>query len=253
MKQKENRARWGKRFLSAACLTVLVCALSACTPTVVGTEGTRTGGAVSAQPEENNPAPQTSAQTPAVSQSGSSLTDLLEPVKLPDEYLITYEVMEDEQLFTVTKGQDAEGRVYFQFGDETAVLFVPADGGRYQLYAPDTDGVFAPSGGNLYTAKYVETATADFMEYAQQSTSRFNGVAVLTGTQEVAGRPCDLYTFDVTVLNFTNQYTLAIDQETGACLLWQKVTGVSGHVTSEDGSFTCTEFSTENVELPISF
>lgn len=206
-------------------------------------------GTIATQPNTDPSTSQSATQAPATSSNSITIEDLLEPVTLPSEYLITYEVFEDEQLRTITRGRDADGRIYFSSGDEQ-MLFVPSSNGRYQLYEADAAGTFTLSGSNLYTAKYVETATAEFMEYAEQSTTRFNGVAAASGTQEVAGRVCDLYTFDVTVLNFTNQYTLAIDQETGACLLWQKVTGVSGYVTSENGSFQCTEFLTEQVELP---
>lgn len=251
MKQRKKRNRLRIIFVSVVCL-MMACALSACAPSSVSSGEIPTFGEVITQSGNSGPTPQANIQTSAVHPESNDLTDRLEPVKLPDEYLITYEVIEDEQIDTVTKGRDQEGRVYFRSGGEE-LLFVPSANGRYQEYRPDSDGKLSPFGSSLCTESYVETATAEFMEYAQQSTKRFNGIAELSGTQEIVGRLCDLYTFDVTVLNFSNQYSLAIDRETGTCLLWQQVTVVSGHVTSEGGSFACTEFFSTDVELPVSY
>ena len=254
-------------------IAALGCMMAACAPVVVTTGSSQAQAPASAQTTAApTQAPATSespvseatsvassaavnsaasaVQTPTITQAPASVAYLVNPVTLPQEYLITYEAIVDEKLHIVTKGQDAEGRIYFSSGKDE-MLFVPVSNGRYELWTPDTSGTFAATDEALCTANYVDTATAEFMEYAEQSRKRYNNLDASAGTQEVAGRLCDLYVFDVTISNFTNQFTLAVDQATGACLLNKQVSAVSGYVTEASGGFECTAFTTENVRLPV--
>ena len=249
-------------------IAALGCMMAACGSVVVTTGSSQAQAPASAQtttaptqapatlesPVSEAPSITSSAavnSAPAATQTSPTVSYLVNPVTLPQEYLITYEAIVDEKLHTVTKGRDAEGRIYFSSGKDE-MLFVPVSNDRYELWAPDATGTFVASDEALCTANYVDTATAEFMEYAEQSRKRYNNLDASAGTQEVAGRLCDLYVFDVTVSNFTNQFTLAVDQATGACLLSKQVSAVSGYVTEASGGFECTAFTTENVQLPAS-
>lgn len=263
-RQRTQKTVW-KRLAAIGCIATLGCVVAACSPVVVvrgGSQSTPVPApsvipAPSSPPAENpaataQPDASVIAQTPAPAQSPASVSYMVEPVTMPEVYLVTYETIVDEKLHTVTKGQDKDGRIYFASG-KNEMLFVPVSNGRYQTWTPDENDVFVVSDDELCTANYVATTTEEFMEYAEQSRKRFNNLDALTGTQEVAGRMCDQYTFDVTVSNFTNQFTLAVDQKTGACLLSKQVTAVGGYVTDASGGFECTAFTTENVQLPVTF
>lgn len=249
MNQQRNPGAWKKIFPAVSCLLVLVCALSACMPVVVVKGDSQMEAPATDQPVENSSAQQSETRVPASNQSSGKLTDLLELVDLPAEYLISYEILENGVIRTITKGQDKNGNIYYCSGSEEC--YYALEEGRYRLYKPDENGIFAADTSALYTAEHIDTTTSEFNEYLEQSNMQYNGVASLTGTEEIAGRTCDVYQFEVTVINFSNHYKLAIDQETGACMLWQQITDVSGHVTSQSGSFQCVQFTTKNVELPI--
>lgn len=178
-----------------------------------------------------------------------TLHTFLEPIKLPQEYLITYEVRNENAVWQVVKGQDADGRIYFRSGD-VEHLYVPVTK-DYQFYERDESGAFVVSGSSLYTTSSVDAATSEFTEYAEQSSSRYNGVATLTAEKEIAGRTCDVYNFQIAVVNFVKSYSLAVDPEISACLEWIDTQTISGHASSTNVNFLCTEFLTEQITLPV--
>ena len=174
-------------------------------------------------------------------------------VALPAQYSITYEVQKpsEDSISLVTKARDADGNVYFSSGD--AELLFLNDEGRYRLYEPDADGNFSESSsGKLYTADYIKTATADFTACAQPDVNANTPGFDETEGTTVAGRTCTVYENKIGVAGMNTTYVLQIDQETGACLGYNELTD-TGIFTSEPSKdvFSCTEFLTENVTLPV--
>ena len=174
-------------------------------------------------------------------------------VALPAQYSITYEVQKpgEDAITLVTKAQDGEGNVYYASGS-TEQLFLN-DGGRYQLYEKDADGNFSESSsGKLYTADYIKTATADFTACAQPDVNANTPGFDETEGTTVAGRTCTVYENKIGVAGMNTTYVLQLDQETGVCLGYNELTD-TGIFTSEPGKavFSCTEFLTEDVTLPV--
>ena len=170
-------------------------------------------------------------------------------VTLPNEYLITYEVaMENGTLETVTLGKDSDGYIYASNGTE-ALLFTPSGSG-YLEYKATVDGLFVQADDTLYTASYVEEATESVLAYAKKSNLRYSQSAKLSDTRTIAGRTCDLYTIDMQLGVYAMSDVMAVDQQTGACLVWVQSQSVDGYEIKSEGDFTCTLFQTENVELP---
>ncbi|MDD3411120.1 MAG: hypothetical protein PHY12_09970 [Eubacteriales bacterium] len=170
-------------------------------------------------------------------------------VTLPNEYLITYEVAtENGTLETVTLGKDSDGYVYANNGVE-ALLFAPSGSG-YLEYKATIDGLFVQAGDTLYTASYVEDATQSVLAYAKKSNLRYSQSAKLADTRILAGRACDLYTIDMQLGVYAMSDVMAVDQQTGVCLVWAQSQSVNGYEIKSEGDFTCTLFQTENVVLP---
>ena len=68
------------------------------------------------------------------------------------------------------------------------------------------------------------------------------------GTETIAGRTCDKFTFDAEFMNNTLGYEIWIDQSTGVCLKLQYDASIGGQ--SAGMTFECTEFLTSGVTLP---
>ncbi len=179
------------------------------------------------------------------------INDLLQPFKLPQEYLITYEIeSQNGKLIRITRGKDAEGRIYFNSLTEE-VLFIPSGRG-YQMYYADIDGTFVNLDQTRYTAKFVEETTQDFLHYAQKSAIRHSATAKHIGETQVAERSGKVYEINIKLSIFSQRYTFVIDDETGICLEWKSATNISDHDLTPGGNFTCIEFQTEDIRLPIS-
>ncbi len=176
--------------------------------------------------------------------------DLLQPAQLPEEYLITYEIeSKSGRLIQITRGKDADGRIYFNSPTEE-LLFVPSGGG-YQMYYADIDGNFIDLDQAVYTPKFVEETTQEFLQYAQKSSVRHSGTAKYTGDTQIAGRDCRVYEIRMKLSIFSQRYTFVIDNETGVCVEWKSAANIRGFDLTPGGNFTCIEFRTEDVRLPI--
>ncbi|MCL2615593.1 MAG: hypothetical protein FWD30_02210 [Dehalococcoidia bacterium] len=68
------------------------------------------------------------------------------------------------------------------------------------------------------------------------------------GTQTIAGRNCDKYTYQIAGWGVAYKQVVCIDKQTGVCLKWAfDMASVQG---SGSFSFECTEFKTSGVTLP---
>lgn len=69
----------------------------------------------------------------------------------------------------------------------------------------------------------------------------------------VAGRECDKYSFSLGVMDYSIDYSLSIDQQTGICLEW-KFSGQAGEAGSANVAFICTAFETPyEIEIPTDY
>ena len=69
----------------------------------------------------------------------------------------------------------------------------------------------------------------------------------------VAGRECDKYSFSLGVMDYSIDYSISIDQQTGICLEW-KFSGQAGEAGSADVAFICTAFQTPyEIEIPTDY
>lgn len=186
----------------------------------------------------------------ADSSNAATITErIINSVKMPAEYSIAYEVQAvDGVVYTVKKSKDAEGNIYFKYGDEE-MLFI-SDGDLYALYTKDNDGGFTANNNTaLYTETFVESATVGFSAYSESSRKQFIPGFVNSGEQEFLGRNCDSYTVSIGTSNTSVTYSFLVDKETGICMRWSEEKKAVGHDLGSDGEiFVCTEFITENVQ-----
>lgn len=169
-------------------------------------------------------------------------------VTMPEQYSIAYEVETAEgAVYTVKKVQDSDGNIYFKSG-ENEMLFIKGDK-LYSLYVKDSDGKFISRDlADGYNMSYIDTATAEFATYAEQSKKQFIPGMKNDGEKEVLGRTCLVYSVSVGAENTGVTYTFLVDKETGICLGWEESKMVAGNELGSDGEiFECTEFITENV------
>lgn len=175
---------------------------------------------------------------------------MLNSVKLPEQYLITYEIETNAgTLEYITKAKDAEGKIYFKAASQK-LLFVPESGG-YLLYHINQDGHASKVSETVYTAKYVDDTTKEFLEYARKSAVQYSGTAKYSGDTEILGRKCKLYKINMKLAIFSQEFIFVVDEETGACVEYRSVTNISKHDVPSAGNFRCIEFLTENIKLPI--
>ena len=174
-------------------------------------------------------------------------SELMEAVKLPEVYRITYSVETPEGVVrTVTKTVDGEGNVYFASG-ETGSLFLKS-GDRYECYVSAEDGRFTKT-SDSYTADYVEQATREFLQYAERSMQQFLPGAEKQGKQTVLGRSCTVYCVGVSGEAGHVTYSIYVDDETGVCLRFDEEKRLGGAELEADGEvFVCIEFVTDEVE-----
>lgn len=184
-------------------------------------------------------------------QMGSLDTEqLMQEVSMPEEYIITYEIeTATGEIQTVTKGVDADGNIYFKSPDEELLFVKNSD--RYTQYELSRETSKEKASSAEYNINHVNNATRQFNECVEKSESKYSGGAERVGDVTVAGVICDEYEINVTVANFTQMYTFAVDKENDICLRWTDTTSIGSYDASEGNeSFECTEFITENVVLP---
>lgn len=175
-------------------------------------------------------------------------------VTMPAQYSITYEVQNPDHAVTlVTKSCDAKGNIYFSNG-EKEMLFIK-NSGEYSLYEKGSDGNFVKApGGKLYTSDYINTAAADFTECVDQAEMQFTPGFEEAEETMLLGRTCRNFKNKIGVSGMNTTYVLQIDKESGICLGYNEVSD-TGIFTSEPSEtvFSCTEFITNDVNLPVDF
>lgn len=169
-------------------------------------------------------------------------------VTIPEQYSISYEIEDATGVVrTMTKTVDADGNVYFSYGEKEK-LFIK-DGDLYQLYQKDSNEEYKATGAQAaYNQTFVDSETADFLTYAEQSKKQFIPGIKSNGEQEVVGRTCYVYGVALGSEKTGVSYSFYVDKETGICLGFESGKSAAGVDLGIDGAiFTCTEFITENI------
>ena len=176
-----------------------------------------------------------------------SVSDVVDMVTYPEQYSIAYEVeSKDGTVTTVQKIVDGEGNVYFKSGT-TELLYIK-DGNQYTEYVKNASSDFEKNAGNTYVQTYVAQMTKQFSDYAEMSRNQMMPTAKKSGTTEVLGRKCFVYTITVGGDKTGVHYSYYVDSDTGICLGYESGMSAVGFDLGADGDvFRCTEFVTENV------
>lgn len=181
--------------------------------------------------------------------SGNNIAETVNnSVIYPEQYSITYEIEEASGVVrTITKTVDADGNVYFVSG-ENEKLYIK-DGENYELYERGDDGVFSViNEQTAYNQMYVDSDTAEFISYAEQSKKQFIPGMESIGEEEILGRTCLVYGVVLGNDNTGISYSFYVDKETGICLGFDSDKSAVGFELGTDGEvFVCTEFVTEDV------
>lgn len=173
---------------------------------------------------------------------------------LPDEYYASYSISSGNR-GDLTKSEitaaRSDGKIYFSVdGDET--LFVPTDGG-YLCYTRSSgdDSFTCINQGFLMDENAVSTYLTIYTNlfgYYYDFTE--SGSLKASGTDTVAGRSCRKYVYDPSTLGLLDEFKIAfsIDKETGICLS-------AKYEVSDDSDeyvydFVCTQFKTQNIQMP---
>ena len=176
-----------------------------------------------------------------------SVSDVVDMVIYPEQYSIAYEVeSKDGTVATVKKIVDGEGNVYFKSGT-TELLYIK-DGNQYTEYVKNESGDFEKNADSTYMQTYVVQKTNQFSDFAEMSRNQMMPTAKKSGTAEVLGRKCFVYTITVGGDKTGVHYSYYVDSDTGICLGYESGMSAVGFDLGADGDvFRCTEFVTENV------
>ena len=174
---------------------------------------------------------------------------------LKGDYSITYRYSyssDSSNALVMTYTKTSNGIYYSYNGIEG--LYVK-NGSKYDIYQKDEeDGVFRKvdfmdpiTQAELENDPYY-SLTFLFLEGFMSQYGSFASGMKKTGSETVAGRNCDKYTYSFSGGGMAYKYTTLIDKTTGVCLKWQVEGSVYGQTSNV--TFECTEFKTSGVTLP---
>lgn len=171
-------------------------------------------------------------------------------IRLPEQYRITYEMENgDGTISLITMAKDGNGNLYCRDADRE-LWYMPRQSGYVQAELDDEGRLTAVSESKILKENTVRKDMETFWDCVETSGKLIAPGFTHAGTAEMAGRTCDLYTNTMGIEGLNVTYNLYVDQETGICLGWTetKETGIFDSEPSE-GTFTCTEFQTDSVEI----
>jgi len=146
----------------------------------------------------------------------------------------------------MTLARTSEGYYWKAFGDE--ILYIK-NGDTYDTYLRTTaDAGFTKfENSQPVTQAEMEDSFSSFTAFMTQYGEAGSGM-VKAGTETVAGRSTEKYTWNASLLGISIDYAYWIDQETGVCLKYDY--SMSTKSEGAGMTFECTEFKTSNVTLP---
>lgn len=176
-----------------------------------------------------------------------SADDINDSVEFPESYSIMYQVKNKEGVIkTVIKTVDSEENVYFKSGKEE-LLFIKSSE-SYTEYKKDSDGAFVATEDISVDESYIEKATEEIKEYAEQSKKQYIPGMKSRGEQELLGRNCKVFGIKLGGDSHNVSYSYYVDEETGICFGFESdMLLADNSVPTDDTMFTCTEFITKDI------
>ena len=164
---------------------------------------------------------------------------------LKGDYSITYTVKSSDSSDTAVQSITKTAAGYYMVADGSESLFIK-NGSQYDVYSGSKAEGFTKSGAQL-SQEMVDTYTTALMTYMTYYGAYESGMKS-DGSQAIAGRSCDQYTFDYAIAGASIKYVCCIDKETGVCLKLTYAAAAGGQGGSM--TFECTDFKTSGVSLP---
>ncbi len=169
---------------------------------------------------------------------------------LKGDYSITYKMTYNEKGVESTSYQvkmmhNSEG-YFIYMGEDSGMLYIK-NGENYDLYIGDSTNGYEYLEGVSYTEEEVKSYAQAFLGY-MSAYSQFEDGLNKKGTETIAGRSCEKYSYEFTWLGSKLNYDYYIDKETGVCMKYY----VEGSYQGEGGNYQyeCTEFKTSGIVLP---
>lgn len=170
---------------------------------------------------------------------------------LKGDYSITYKITvkdnsNDEEGLTVTSMKTKYGYYFNIYGAE--MLYIKS-GDKYDQYMGDGAGGFSKMTDEQITEEEVKSAAESVTSY-MVNYEEFKDEMKKIGSETVAGRSCDKFSFEESSFGLVAKFEYCIDKETGVCLKYTIESKVSGETGAYGYNFECTEFKTSGVTLP---
>ena len=241
-----------KKLITLTLAVILTFTLSACGG---GNSAPPGGGNADPPASSDNNAPSDDGNTPSNGGNNSAPGDVfgfgLDFIEknLKDNYRIAYDitVYDDGESDSVSMEQiwTPEG-IYFATDGEGMLLI--RNGDEYDVYVDVGDGSYEKIPMS-YPKDAAEAMVAGLTGYMTAYAS-FGSMLDRDGSETVAGRDCEKYSFDYTypLYNYKFKYTYSIDKATGVCLKFKM--DLQGDGQKVGYEFICTEFQTGGVSLP---
>ncbi len=207
------------------------------------TSGDNNSNTDASQTDPSNPI--NSIDDTAFNYTGNYIND-----HLKGDYSITYKMIssetgEDDTNASVKMMRTNEG-YYIKIDEDSEMMYIK-NGDKYDMYLGDEENGFELCEGISFNEEDVIAQTQIFLGY-MNAYSQWDDSLKKDGSENIAGRSCDRFSYEYGVLGTKAKAEYCIDKETGVCLKYY-IEGSSG---GEGGSyqFECTEFRTNGITLP---
>ena len=123
------------------------------------------------------------------------------------------------------------------------------NGGKYDTYyGSEADGFAKMDYMPQLSQEEVESQLGLFSGFMGQYSMWSDSDMKKTGSETIAGRRCDVYTYSASALGAALKYSYSIDKATGVCLKF--TCDAKAGMDRGSMTFECTEFKTSGVSLP---
>lgn len=180
-------------------------------------------------------------------------------IKMPQQFSIKYEYVEDGKYREVTMECDLSGNYHYK-DNEDEYLFVKSGSG-YKIAINTLNG-FAYKSNDKYTFDYIKSLTKKFWECALPLDDDYiMGTTTEEGTVEICGRTANRFKVEIGLGYNFGGYNVSMsdatyydfDAETGICMATSSSENINymGLSSNDDQSgFSCIHFRLSSISLP---
>ena len=162
---------------------------------------------------------------------------------LKGDYAITFKMDSDGTVTYMKNIHTSQGYYFSSYNWEE--LFIK-NGDQYDAYSGSLAEGFNYAGYQA-SEQEVENSASAFMMYASVY-SQFSSMLKKDGSVTIAGRSCEKYSYEISLMGASVKYEYCIDKETGICLKFAFEGSAEGE--SSSANFECIEFKTSGISLP---